>query len=70
MALHPAVKQDRIPAGVYTRDDLAGDSVIDCDVVIVGSGAGGGAEGGADPGIPERRKPRPDLLGRLLPEAD
>jgi len=52
--LHPAVKADVIPAGVYTRDDLRGDRVIDCDVVVVGSGAGGAttaaelAEGGLD----------------------
>jgi choline dehydrogenase-like flavoprotein len=27
--------------GVFTRFDISGDTVIDCDVVIVGSGAGG-----------------------------
>lgn len=29
------------PAGVYTRHEIHGDTVLDCDVVIVGSGAGG-----------------------------
>ena len=29
------------PRGVFTRDDIRGDTVLDCDVVIVGSGAGG-----------------------------
>lgn len=42
------------PAGIFSRDDLRGDTVIGCDVVIVGSGAGGAtaaaelAEGGLD----------------------
>jgi len=29
------------PANVFTRHDIHGDTVLDCDVVIVGSGAGG-----------------------------
>ena len=29
------------PPNVFTRHDLEGDTVLDCDVVIVGSGAGG-----------------------------
>jgi choline dehydrogenase-like flavoprotein len=29
------------PRGLFTRDDLHGDTVLDCDVVVVGSGAGG-----------------------------
>jgi len=42
------------PAGLFTRDDVHGDLVLDADVVIVGSGAGGAtmaaelAEGGLD----------------------
>ncbi len=36
-ALHAAVP----PRGVTTRDGLRADMVLDCDVVIVGSGAGG-----------------------------
>jgi len=36
-----AVRQDRIPPGVTTRDAIHGDLVLDADVVIVGSGAGG-----------------------------
>ena len=36
-----AVAQDRVPAGVTTRDLVHGDLVLDADVVIVGSGAGG-----------------------------
>jgi choline dehydrogenase-like flavoprotein len=50
----PALRQDVRPDGVYTRDDLHGDTVLDADVVIVGSGAGGAtlaaelAEGGLD----------------------
>ena len=29
------------PPGVFTRHEIHGDTVLDCDVVIVGSGAGG-----------------------------
>src|SRR4029453_2364449 len=36
-ALHEGLR----PAGVYTRNDIHGDTVLDCDVVVVGSGAGG-----------------------------
>jgi choline dehydrogenase-like flavoprotein len=49
-----AVRADRVPAGVHTRDDLRGDTVVDADVVIIGSGSGGAtlaaelAEGGLD----------------------
>jgi choline dehydrogenase-like flavoprotein len=50
----PALRQDAIPPGVYTRDDVHGDTILDADVAIVGSGAGGAAlaaelaEGGLD----------------------
>jgi choline dehydrogenase-like flavoprotein len=36
-ALHEGVR----PKNVFTRHDLHGDQVLDCDVVVVGSGAGG-----------------------------
>lgn len=36
-----AVQEGARPRGVFTRHDMHGDTVIDCDVVIVGSGAGG-----------------------------
>ncbi len=36
-ALHEGTR----PANVFTRDDLRGDTVLDADVVVVGSGAGG-----------------------------
>jgi choline dehydrogenase-like flavoprotein len=36
-----ALRQDVRPRGVFTRDDLHGDTVLDADVCIVGSGAGG-----------------------------
>ena len=36
-----AVQQHRIPDGVSTRSTIHGDVVLDADVVIVGSGAGG-----------------------------
>ncbi len=38
VALHEAAAR---PHNVFTRHDLHGDTVLDCDVVIVGSGAGG-----------------------------
>lgn len=49
-----ALRQDFKPPNVFSRDDIKGDTVLDCDVVIVGSGAGGAtvaaelAEGGLD----------------------
>jgi choline dehydrogenase-like flavoprotein len=36
-----AVHEGARVANVFTRDDIHGDSVLDCDVVVVGSGAGG-----------------------------
>jgi choline dehydrogenase-like flavoprotein len=36
-----AVSEGDKPAGVFTRADIHGDTVLDADVVIVGSGAGG-----------------------------
>ncbi len=36
-ALHEGIR----PSNVFTREDIHGDTVLDCDVVIVGSGAGG-----------------------------
>ncbi|HUH05409.1 MAG TPA: GMC family oxidoreductase [Kofleriaceae bacterium] len=53
-APRPAFFQDRKPRNVFSREDLDGDTSISCDVVIVGSGAGGAtmaaelAEGGLD----------------------
>ncbi|HSD87938.1 MAG TPA: FAD-binding protein, partial [Kofleriaceae bacterium] len=37
VALHEGAN----PTNVFTRHDIHGDTVLDCDVVIVGSGAGG-----------------------------
>ena len=37
----PALIEGARPEGVYTRHDIHGDTVLDCDVVVVGSGAGG-----------------------------
>ena len=36
-ALHEGVR----PSNVFNREDIHGDTVLDCDVVIIGSGAGG-----------------------------
>lgn len=41
VALRDPFRAEARPANVFTRDDLAGDTVLGCDVVIVGSGAGG-----------------------------
>lgn len=52
--LRPAFRADHKPSNVFTREDIDGDTVLGCDVVIVGSGAGGAttaaelAEGGLD----------------------
>jgi len=37
----PALHEGTRPRGVYTRHDIHGDTVLDADVVVVGSGAGG-----------------------------
>ena len=37
----PALLEGTRPAGVFTRHDHHGDAVLDCDVVVIGSGAGG-----------------------------
>ena len=37
----PALHEGARPRGVFTRHDIHGDTVVDADVVIVGSGAGG-----------------------------
>ena len=41
VAARPALVEGSRPHGVYTRHDIHGDTVLDCDVVVVGSGAGG-----------------------------
>ena len=40
-ATRPALHAGVLPANVFCRDDIRGDTVLGCDVVIVGSGAGG-----------------------------
>lgn len=37
----PALLEGARPRGVFTRHDIHGDTVLDCDVVVIGSGAGG-----------------------------
>jgi choline dehydrogenase-like flavoprotein len=37
----PALIEGARPEGVFTRHDIHGDVVLDCDVVVIGSGAGG-----------------------------
>ncbi|HEU0032909.1 MAG TPA: GMC family oxidoreductase [Kofleriaceae bacterium] len=37
----PAVHEGARPSGVFTRHDIHGDTVLDCDVAVIGSGAGG-----------------------------
>ena len=41
MAVARALHEGARPRGVFTRHDIHGDTVLDCDVAIVGSGAGG-----------------------------
>jgi len=41
VAVRPALYEGTRPPNVFTRRELVGDTVLDCDVVIVGSGAGG-----------------------------
>ena len=41
VAARPALIEDAKPPGVITRHDVRGDIVVDCDVVVIGSGAGG-----------------------------
>ena len=41
VAARPAVWREHKPRNLYTGDDIHGDTVLDSDVVIVGSGAGG-----------------------------
>src|SRR5437763_6267186 len=40
-AARPAVHEGAAPRNVFTRHDHHGDAVLDADVVVVGSGAGG-----------------------------
>lgn len=40
-AARPALREGARPPGVLTRHDYHGDTVLDADVVVVGSGAGG-----------------------------
>jgi choline dehydrogenase-like flavoprotein len=37
----PALIEGARPPGVFTRHDIHGDTTLDCDVVVIGSGAGG-----------------------------
>jgi choline dehydrogenase-like flavoprotein len=41
VAARPAVWREHKPRNLFTSDDVQGDTVLDADVVIVGSGAGG-----------------------------
>ena len=41
VAARPALVEGKPPAGVFTRADLHGDTVVDADVCVIGSGAGG-----------------------------
>lgn len=44
-AARPALHEGARPANVFTRHDLTADTTLDCDVVIVGTGAGGATLG-------------------------
>ncbi len=37
----PALIEGQRPPGVFTRHELRGDTVLDCDAVVIGSGSGG-----------------------------
>jgi choline dehydrogenase-like flavoprotein len=37
----PALIEGVRPSGVFTRHEMKGDTVLDCDVVVIGSGSGG-----------------------------
>jgi choline dehydrogenase-like flavoprotein len=41
VAAKAALYEGTAPNNVFTRHDMRGDTVLDCDVVIIGSGAGG-----------------------------
>jgi len=41
VAARQALHEGARPSGVFTRHEIHGDTVLDCDVVVVGSGAGG-----------------------------
>jgi len=41
VAARPAVWREHKPRNLFTGDDVVGDTVLDADVVVVGSGAGG-----------------------------
>ncbi len=39
--MRDALHADRIPPGVHTRDHVRDEAILGCDVVVIGSGAGG-----------------------------
>src|SRR5512143_3650792 len=70
----------RRPSGVFTREDLSVDTVLQADAIVIGSGAGGGvmaaelAEGGLDVIVleeggyhpTEEFAPQPAAMTRML----